>query len=221
MSSAVGSACADLRQLLRVFTRPVIGRFSRLGLRSSRAHLTACAPGALAPSPLAGSIVQEGSPMPFLDPPVPSPRRQCIRSSLRLATGCGSAGTYPLGHAPVVTGFLAGTRQTRHQRDGALPVPMPRTPRRPTPRHPEFRTSPRSPSCRGECSIRQVQEVSDNFPGDFSPGFGITGKISGLRPRWCRTATQFPTLSSRPSFDRLRMRAQRRAGTHFSAGTIG
>ena len=51
MSSAVGSACADLRQLLRVFTRPVIGRFSRLGLRSSRAHLTACAPGALAPSP--------------------------------------------------------------------------------------------------------------------------------------------------------------------------
>jgi len=51
VSSAVGSACADLRQLLRVFTRPVIGRFSRLGLRSSRAHLTACAPGALAPSP--------------------------------------------------------------------------------------------------------------------------------------------------------------------------
>ena len=165
MSSAVGSACADLRQLLRVFTRPVIGRFSRLGLRSSRAHLTACAPGALAPSPLAGSIVQEGSPMPSLGPPVPSPRRQCIRSSLRLATGCGSAGTYPLGHAPVVIGFLVGTRQSH-----ALPVPMPRTPRRPTPRHPEFRTSPRSPSCRGECIIAPVREVSDNFP-EFSCRF--------------------------------------------------
>ena len=51
VSSAVGSACAGLRQLLRVFTRPVIGRFPRLGLRSSRAHQAACAPGALAPSP--------------------------------------------------------------------------------------------------------------------------------------------------------------------------
>jgi len=116
VSSAVGSACAGLRQLLRVFTRPVIGRFSRLGLRSSRAHLTACAPGALAPSPLAGSIVQEGSAMPFPGPPGSIPRRQCIRSSLRLATGCGSAGVRcthrTLGHAPVATGFLAGTRKT-------------------------------------------------------------------------------------------------------------
>ena len=114
--SAVGSACSALLRMLRVFTRPVTGRFSRLGLRSSRAHQAACAPGALAPSPLAGPVVQEGSPMPFLDPPVNLPGGNACRSSLRLATGCGSAG------------LTAGPRSSRDwlPRRGSRPKPLPR-----------------------------------------------------------------------------------------------
>ena len=194
MSSAVGSACADLRQLLRVFTRPVIGRFSRLGLRSSRAHLTACAPGALAPSPLAGSIVQEGSPMPFLGPPVPSPRRQCIRSSLRLATGCGSAGTYPLGHAPVVTGFLVGTRQSH-----ALPVPMPRTPRRPTPFHPESRTSPGPPSGRACAVSLRAGRCRITFPEIFLRALESLGRFRDCVPDGVGWERSFWCHPGRPS----------------------
>lgn len=127
---------------MRVFTRPDSGRLSRLGHRGVRwAHRGALSafPGALAPCPSIGSTCRT---VPkILDPPVSLPRRQCMRSSFRLAgqEEC----------SPPVTGLL----------DGAPKSPTPRTPRRTPPFHPEA-------SVDLETSLRKGIGIKAQFGGD-------------------------------------------------------
>jgi hypothetical protein len=117
---AVGSACAGVAaSLLRVSSRAPDWPF--LPARSSGVRVLTWAnepPGALAPSPLAGSSCQAWVRFPCLDPPV-GPRRQCIRRSLRLATRAGQ-----ICHAPVATGLLCNIKDVLQRRRPRRPTAL-------------------------------------------------------------------------------------------------
>jgi hypothetical protein len=147
---AVGSSCASLRWLMRVFTRPVSIVLSRRGYVGVVAtHQANEPPGALAPSrvpvPRAGRTSESPSwPLRFHSPeampcPFVSPRNKE-----------GSAGL-TAGPSP-----RSGACSTGRGR--LLPVPKRPRPRRPTPRHPEFG--------RLEISLRQGEKQST---GEISP----------------------------------------------------
>ena len=153
---------------MRVFTRPVIGRSFPArdrgvvrppGRRSPRG----VRPRILSSTPCAGSACRKDirSPSWFLSgfsppeanaAPFVSPRASTRSHRASQGEGC------PLGHAPVANGLL-----NRRKERSPLPGPDAMPPRRPTPRHPQVRTSPDLPPS-GRSQDKAADEVGDNFP---------------------------------------------------------
>ncbi len=119
------------------------------------------------------------------------------RDEVRLATGCGSAG------------LTAGPRPSRNWlpprgRWGTSPArPGASTPRRPSPRHPEVRTSSKPPSA-GACALslrrRRCRITFRDFRESFSQGAESVREIFGGEPRrwWYRAHVMRPSpVSSR------------------------
>lgn len=169
---------------MRVFTRPDSGRLSRLGHRGVRwAHRGALSafPGALAPCPSIGSTCRT---VPkILDPPVSLPRRQCMRSSFRLAgqEEC----------SPPVTGLL----------DGAPKSPTPRTPRRTPPFHPEASVDLETSLRKGKESKAQAGGNRNSILGtnscDERGAVPVEMRLVGERPPGAPSARVGPATSPR------------------------
>ena len=102
---AVGSACSALLRRMRVFTRPVLGRFSRPGLRSSRGS-----PGDLAARGLGSFTARRfrraGGPILPVSLRFHFPGGSALQVRFASQPDAGLR-VLPLGHAPVVTGLLA------------------------------------------------------------------------------------------------------------------
>ena len=162
---------------MRVFTRPVSVVLYRLGLGSwcgsRRGSPRGIRPRVLSSTRLPGSARQEGHPIAFLDPPVFVSGGLC--RTVRFASQPARVSRdLPLGHAPVANDLLKGTRELP-------PSPQAMPPRRPTPRHPQVRTSPDLPPS-GRTQDKRVGEVGDNFSICFRQGAGIASDIPETAP---------------------------------------
>jgi hypothetical protein len=164
---------------MRVFTRPVIGRSSPARDRgvdaAFRPRLTSgvLAPGSLAP----------------LRRPVPRVRKDIRASSWPLRFSSPEALAAPFvsprnqhGSHSALAARPRSSREWLAQQDEGHTCPSPEAvrPRRPTPRHPQVRTSPDLPPS-GRTQDKCAEEVWDNFPICFSQSFGIARELPRKR----------------------------------------